>query len=90
MHFESRQLVVYKPNYVLSSRSAKRGYCNALYIILSRLHLGVLWANTCWKLHQEAIAKDGMLWMEGIGHIQPELCPFEKNAVLLRCGAGMG
>ena len=71
--------MVYKPNYVLLSRSAKLGYCTTLYIMLSRLHFRVLWADSRWKHHQGAIAEDGMLWMEGIGHLQPELCQKAKK-----------
>ena len=51
-----------------------RWYCTMLYTMLLRLHFGVLWADSRGRHHQGAISEDGMLLMEGIGHLQPELC----------------
>ena len=44
--------------------------------MLSRLYFSVLWADTCYRHHQGSIAEDEVLWMEGIGHLLPEICTF--------------
>ena len=72
MHFELSKLMVYELNYILSSRSGKTGVlccisCCHVYMSVFRRPIFV-------GGFTKGIAKDGMLWMEGIGHLQPEIC----------------
>ena len=84
---------IYSPSYAIAEKGALKAHWGVkpanramLYTMLQRQYLIVLWADSCRRHHQGAIAKDGMLWMEGIGHLQPELCHSKKK----RSKSGVG
>ena len=61
------------------SQTGETGGTVSCYTMLSSLHFGVLEADSCWRHHQGAITEVGMLWIEGIGHLQPEILHTGNN-----------